>query len=182
MEPAAVEDAIVAQLQLTITDDISDVIPMPENEADFRNPPTTKGKIIVGFQNSDYGNALTTLPIAQPEKMCVIVTIQSRTLRGHSGVYTLFSLVKETLIGWTVPDAESPTIAKWFGPPDIGTKPRVDDVWTWEFHVETKGILVQTVDIDPTVSPAGDTRNWTPPNPLPDDGRGISTFISLTEE
>jgi hypothetical protein len=147
MRPDQLEDDIVAQL-LTYIDPVAvaEVIALPSDDGSYKRP-TNIGKVVVAYDNSDYKEDITTLPMAQPEWIEIVVTLQSRTLRGPVGIYTLFALVKDALIGYTPTDCEAPISGKWFGFPDVGTKGRVDEVWTYEFHIRTKSVLVQDMAV-----------------------------------
>lgn len=189
MELAQLEDDIVTQILTVITTDVADVLAMPEDDNGFKRP-MQKGKVVVAYQLSEYKDTLSTLPIQQPESVEVVITLQSRTLRGTFGIYNLFKLVKQAVLGFTPSDCEAPITGKWFGTPELGTPARVDEVWTFEYHIKTRTVCLQAMDVDSTVSPDVDSV-FVPPNPLPLQGLDDTTpnygttndlvIISLTE-
>ena len=179
MAPEVLEDDIVTQLQSAISVDVADVIPLPQDDGS-NSRPSKKAQIIVAYDNSEYKEALSTLPMAQEEWIEFVVTIRSRTLRGDTGIYTMFAAVKLALIGFVPTNCEVPISGKWFGFPDVGTKGRIDEVWTYEFHLRTKSTLIQDMVEDslnqgivdsPTVNPnLTINAQLVLPNPLPEQG------------
>jgi hypothetical protein len=151
MQPDIFEDEIATQLQNIIDVDVADVIVLSNDDSGYIRPGA-KGKIIVAYDNSDFKEALSTLPMQQSEWIEFVITLQSRTIRGDKGIYTLYKLVKDALIGFTPSDCEVPISGKFFGPPEIGTKARLDDVWTYEFHMRTKSVLVQALSVSDTLN------------------------------
>lgn len=156
------------RVKLLVTDAEADVIEMPDMDDDFKLPKGAKGKIVVAYQQSEMSDTVTVGPTAQVEKVMIIVTLQSRTLYGANGVYTLYRKTKTQLHGYRPADCDKPLKAKYFGPPEAYSKPKVDEIWTFEFHLETMAPYIQEAEFNDVVDGTPDDPDTELPY-LPDD-------------
>lgn len=147
MDIAALEDELVAVLRATITDVVVIIVPLPENTADFKRPPVGGARITVGFNESNFKDTLSTVPILQPDEMVLVISMQSRTLRDTYGIYTLKTQVEQALIGYTPANCDMPITGMYFGPPGPGMDVLDLDGWSFVYHIKTRTALVQTIDI-----------------------------------
>ena len=134
------------QILTQVTTDMAVTLVMPEDDGGMSRPKDQKAKVVVGYQQSEYTDVNVIGGVSQIEKPLIIVTIQSRSLYGDNGIFPIFKLIKKAVIGFTPQDCERPLVAKYFGPPEAYTKPRQDEVWTWEYHIETRCPSIQELD------------------------------------
>jgi len=92
-----IEDAIIERLQPFKTIGF-DVVAMPELQGDYQKTIVTP-RITVGFFGSDFGGFESTAGSSQWETIRMIVSIQTRRLRGVADAYELIALLRRYLIG-----------------------------------------------------------------------------------
>lgn len=161
MDIAALEDELVALLiaEFTPPDSQPDsniiVVPLPENTMEFKRPPVGGIRITVGYNESDHKELLTTKPIAQPEEITLVISLQSRTLRDSYGIYTFKNKCENALLGYTPANCDHPIYSVYFGAPGPGMDVLTDDVWCYVWHIKTRSVLAQKRDAsDPVVVPS----------------------------
>jgi len=71
-----------------------DVVALPETQAEYSRP-FVNGKITVAYHSSSYEKANSIGHMSQYEEIAIIVSIQSRFLRGDKGIYNLAALVRK---------------------------------------------------------------------------------------
>lgn len=146
MDIAALEDELVAVLRVEITDVLVEIVHLPENMADFKRPTVGGARITVGYNESDFKDMLSTRPVQQPDEICLVISLQSRTLRDAYGIYTLKKKCEDALIGYTPANCDMPVYGVYFGPPGPGMDVLTEDVWSFVFHIKTRSVLVQKRD------------------------------------
>lgn len=124
-----IENSIVTQLAPLVSASL-DVVPLPENEAAYVKP-NSKNRITVMYRNSKFGDSnnpvVSTGVVAQDEDVFIEVVIESRKLRGSSGVYALWDALKILLLGFTPFDCDRLRLVD-FG---IEPKEKKDQTWTY---------------------------------------------------
>lgn len=124
-----IENSIVDQLASLVGPSI-DVVPLPENEASYVKP-NSKNRITVMYRESKFGDSNSPVvsigKVAQDETVFVEVVIESRRLRGASGVYAIWDALKILLLGFTPNDCDRLKLV------DFGLEPkdRKDQTWTY---------------------------------------------------
>lgn len=82
-----------------------EVVPLPENQNDFKRP-FGKGKVTVGYKGSKWKMPSSTGEVSQLEIVTFEFGLQSRTLRGPVGIYTILNFVLVALIGFKPTNSE----------------------------------------------------------------------------
>lgn len=82
-----------------------EVIPLPENQEQFKRP-FEKGKITVAYKGSKWEKPRSTAQIAQEETLHFEIVMQSRTLRGSTGLYAIKQIVNAGLVGFQPIDCD----------------------------------------------------------------------------
>lgn len=145
-----------------------EVVKLPEAQADFKRP-FEKAKFTVGYKGSKWKDPQSTGHISQVEELLFEIALQSRTLRGPRGLYTLKSLVTQALVGFAPTDCDK-IYAKESGMTGVADT-QVDGVWTYvaifacttlsveDFEEDLSVILTQITSVReyPDGSPTGDT-------------------------
>jgi hypothetical protein len=76
-----------------------EAIPLPENQEQFKRP-FEKGKITVAYKGSKWEKPRSTSQITQEETLHFEIVMQSRTLRGSTGLYNIKQIVTQGLVGF----------------------------------------------------------------------------------
>lgn len=104
------ENSVVSMLSSLTS--ISNVIKLPENQADLPQP-VNKPRIIVAYRESEYVSHLTSDGYAQDEKVYFSVEVSGKYLNTKAGtnqvgVRSLIELAKALLLGQFPTDSNSP--------------------------------------------------------------------------
>jgi hypothetical protein len=174
MDIAALEDDIVAVLRVAIPDTKVEIVHLPENTADFKRPAVGGARLTVGFNESNFKDPNSLLPVTQPDELCLVVSLLSRTLRSTYGIYTLKKQCEDALLGYVPDNCDMPIVGTYFGPPGPGMEVLNEDVWCFVFHIKTRSMLVQARDI----TDANFTPSYTPPLTV-NPGGSLSDTISV---
>lgn len=151
MQIEALENEIVAALQTALGSDY-EVKANPENIEEF-SIAFDKTRVWVGYQQSDFGDLESTRVVTQDEDVTVILTLQSRTLRGDTGIYATKKKVQDVLLGKVPGNCYQKFYAIYFGPPKHDDV-LCEDAWTFEYHIKTATKAVQAVsDNDTQLTP-----------------------------
>lgn len=124
-----IENSIITQLTPLISSNLQ-IVPLPENEADYLKPLIVN-RVTVMYFDSEYGDSdnpvASTGIVVQAEKVFIEITIESKRLRGNSGVYTVWNAIKGLLLGFTPTDCDRLRLLK-FG---IDNKGKKDTTWAY---------------------------------------------------
>lgn len=146
------EIAIVARLAPVATEFGIDVLPLPENQAQYVKP-FEKARVTVNWKMSQfsggrYGSQLPTKSVdhaVQQEDIEIEVVIQSRFLRGESGTYAIMEAIRRKLIGFQPLSLDPMKLTEM--KPDSFT----DNLW---MHVMTFGTKALSInELGPTNEP-----------------------------
>lgn len=143
MDIASLEDEIVGVLRVAITDIKVEIVHLPENTADYKRPAVGGARLTVGYNESNFKDPLSTLPVIQADEISMIISLLSRTLRSTYGIYTLKKQCEDALLGYTPANCDMPIVGVYFGPPGPGMEVLNEDVWCFVFHIKTRSALVQ---------------------------------------
>ena len=120
-----------------------EVVALPETQADYSRP-FVNGKITVAYHSSNYDKPNSVGHMSQYEEIAIIISIQSRFLRGDKGVYNIASIVRKALIGFE-PANYWRMWAKEFGLKDAKLE---DGLWTYYGLFCTKALAVEDFEED----------------------------------
>lgn len=151
MDIAALEDELVAVLRVAIPDETVEIVHLPENTLDYKRPPVGGARIVVGYNESNFKDPLSTLPVQQADEITLVVSYLSRTLRDTFGIYTLKKKCEDALLGYVPANCDMPIVGVYFGPPGPGMDVLSEDVWAFVFHIKTRSVLVQNRTITDTI-------------------------------
>jgi hypothetical protein len=98
-----IEVFIADELQTLFGSNVK-VVPLPENQEAYK-PSVDKPHITVAFMTAGEYVNLDTSTQSQEEEVTIQIEIQSRTLRGVKGVYTLRKAVANHLQGLDIPNS-----------------------------------------------------------------------------
>lgn len=103
------EDDIIAKILTFVDADKIEVLPYPNNEAEFRNI-TTKSRYYIAFEEAEYTKPQSTAETSQVITDKVDIWIISKTRRGETGINVMYDTLTQNLLGY------SPlSISKLFG-------------------------------------------------------------------
>jgi hypothetical protein len=134
----ALENSIVTRLSPLSLVGI-EVLPLPEADADVVNP-FDKGKITVAYLSSDFDQSVTTDCVAQPEKITFQLVVQSRTLRGTTGIYPVLTAIKSLVLGWKTATTDKIQFSK------AQYDAHENGVWTYHINVTTENLAIEQPD------------------------------------
>lgn len=120
-----------------------EVVALPETQSDYSRP-FVNGKITVAYHSSSYDKPNSIGHMSQYEEISVIVSIQSRFLRGDKGIYSIASIVRKALLGFE-PAGYWRMWAKEFGLKDAKLE---DGLWTYYGLFCTKALAVEDFEED----------------------------------
>lgn len=139
MDYSALESAIVARLIAKVPAGVT-VMALPEADPSVAYPQGAAGKITVAYQGSEFFDSEDTGVVLQPEKIAFEVVVQSRKLRGTSGIYPVLASVKKALLGW-----QTPTTAKiQFSRAKFVS--HESGVWTYDLTLTTMNVATEEPD------------------------------------
>lgn len=98
-----IEQEIVDRLEPLTAQNTIDVIALPENQADYERP-FLHGRVVVAYKSSDFGAVRSTHQVNQDEKIQIEVIIQSRKLKGSTGLHSITEAIKRRLLGFDPTD------------------------------------------------------------------------------
>lgn len=124
-----------------------EVAKLPESQADFKRP-YVKAKFTIGYKGSKWKDPRSTSHISQEEEVIFEIAIQSRTLRGAKGVYTLKRLLTQALVGFQPTDCDR-MYAKESGM--TGDATLADGVWSYSALFACTTLSVEDFEEDLTV-------------------------------
>lgn len=138
MNYETLEGYIVARLAAFLQSN-AEIIPLPEMDPDVKLP-SIKGKITVAYNGSDYEGSETSDFVVQPEKISFQVIVQSRKLRGNTGVYTLLSGIQTAILGWKTPVTDKIQFgqAKYVA--------HENGVWVYSLTLSTMSVAIEEPD------------------------------------
>ena len=134
MNYQSLEANIVSRIQAYITG--VDIMPLPEVDIDVLLP-SVHGKITVAYKGSDYDPSDTYDAVAQPERISFELIVQSRKLRGTTGIYNLLSTIKSALLGWQTPVSEKIQFSK------STYVAHENGVWTYVLTLSTMALSIE---------------------------------------
>lgn len=108
----------------------------PEDESGYSRP-YSRPRISVLAERVTYGDSVDTGVISQPATTVVVVTIQTKKLRGTTGVRYLAQLVKQYLLGFRPSNHEKLTLVDEAHDFD-------DNIWKTFLAFQTVGHIVET--------------------------------------
>lgn len=98
MNYEVLEADVVTKLN-TVLSATHTVVPIPENEEDFKKP-FAKTRITVGYSGSEAGVSKSINDIVQEEEIELMLLIESRFLRDDYGIYWTLKKCKSLLINF----------------------------------------------------------------------------------
>jgi hypothetical protein len=125
-----------------------EVVKLPETQEDFKRP-FAKAKFTVGYKGSKWKDPQSTGHISQVEELLFEIAIQSRTLRGAKGLYSLKKLLTQALVGFTPTDCDK-IYAKESGMTGV-SETLNDGVWTYCVIVACTTLSVEDFEEDLSV-------------------------------
>lgn len=137
------ENQIVAQIQTGTTDTGYVIDAMPEDQSQFKDI-ANKTNISVCYQNSKWDLPNSTSAIMQNERETYGILIRSMRRKGPKGIYEAIELVKQTLLGFKLPDCVHGFA---FGEFTIQAKEQGRE-WQYQLTIWTRSQIVQ-VDREP---------------------------------
>lgn len=143
MDYTALENSIVARLSPLNLAGI-ETIPLPEHE-DALMKPSSGGIVTVAYLSSDFDPSVTTDVVAQPEKITFQIVIQSRKLRGNTGIYNVLKSVKTLLLGWKTITTDKIHFSK------AVYDAHENSVWTYHINLTTENLAIEQPDDIPVV-------------------------------
>jgi len=140
------ETEIVTRLTPFVSAGIA-VEKIPELESERSKPLPTKAKFTVIYAGSEYGNSLSTSQVSQEEKIFVQILIESTFLRGNLGVYSLASLLKKALTGFSPSNCRKLQVTKHH---TIGGEnaEKINNLWNYNVIFQTTSIHVEDFEED----------------------------------
>ncbi len=98
------EDKIIEKIKTFIDEQLIDVRPYPNTEAEF-NAVTTKSRIYVGFEAADFTKPKSTAETAQEVTDHFDIWLISKLRRGTSSINEMYGTLCDNLIGFKPPDS-----------------------------------------------------------------------------
>lgn len=137
---STIEDEISARLAAEAWEKV-DVLPVPEREKDLKLP-VPNIQLIVQYAGSKFGGTKTTNPVSQEETGHFNVILQSKKLRGTTGIYDLLIKIKKSLLGFKPTGCQKLQIV-----PDKGIEfvEFSDDLWQFSITLSTTWVTVEFV-------------------------------------
>jgi hypothetical protein len=115
-----------------------DVVALPQLQADYQRP-FQHVRVTVAYKSSDFGEIKSTHHITQPEKIQIEVIIQSRFLRGVTGIHKFTDIVKRRLVGFRPTDCTKMYLVK-NGFSDYNNE---SALWSYSLLFETTYTIVE---------------------------------------
>lgn len=142
MDFGAVEVEISEFLNTKVEIDSLFVEPLPENDGEFERP-FAKQKIYVAFSNELPGeNSKSVFIVAQECEVTFSFLLQSKTLRGNTGIYKMAAFVKKHMVGYKPSNGE---LFKYSG---LRMENRERNVFEYTMDFKTKSQSIQATDND----------------------------------
>jgi hypothetical protein len=127
-----IEASIVTQLRAALHPVTVDLLPDKEREPRYPN-----GGVLVAYHSSRFGNTRSTDDaVVQEEIMTFDVTLLSRSLRDHTGIYPLMRGAKAALLGFRPPHGGQLTLK------NAQFVERENMVWVWSLEFETTTMMI----------------------------------------
>ena len=120
-----------------------DVVVVPEKQAEYERP-FINGKITIAYAGSEFEGPDATDISMHYEKITIGLAIQSKALRGNTGIYGIVNACRKHLTGFR-PDGFWQMAPKKI---DLKSADYNNNLWTYYFEFETKMEVVE-VQIDP---------------------------------
>lgn len=126
------------------------VVKMPESEQERRNPYPGNARITVIYAGSEYPDTISTSQVSQSEKIFIQILVESIYLRGPQGVYSLISVIKSLLIGFSPSFCKRIQVLKHhtIGGDDAE---KINGTWNYNIVFQTEGVTVENFTEDLTV-------------------------------
>ncbi len=166
MKYTDIENAMVSRLQTKLGPGVV-VIPLPEFQNDNKRP-TDKPRVTVVYNHSAfdgcrYGASAQSAAvdsIVQEESLQFKVAIESRLLRGETGIYELLVAVRQSLIGQSFLGLDPLMVL------DSKFDDYKENLWSYTLTFMTKGWVVSEIDStnDPLITAVGFDDNYIEPN------------------
>jgi hypothetical protein len=139
-----IETAVINKLSPLQSSDF-EVVALPEVNAGYRTPPNNKAKVYVSLHSSTFDENLGTDHSSQFEDVNIAINIQSKLLRGATGIYNIASVVRTYLLGFK-------PLGMW---PMLGVKSGFDDSRDqnemWNYYVIFKTRYRAIIDFEPEI-------------------------------
>jgi hypothetical protein len=130
------EDDIKDKLRADLPNTFN-VIVMEDTELEAKRP-RVKAEVAVAYYQSDYDKSKSTSLVHQDETLQLSLFFTCRTRRGETGIYALYELVRNSLLGWTPPQCMNPIQLKM-----MQFQNNVDGWFIYQLSIETDGVVVQ---------------------------------------
>lgn len=106
-----IEHEIVEHLSPVFDTGIVDVVQLPQVQAEFQRP-FGAGRVTVAYKSSDFGDIQSTYEISQEELVHIEIVVQSRSLRGATGLHSITEAIKRRLVGFRPTDCSKMYLVK----------------------------------------------------------------------
>lgn len=133
-----IEAEIVSHLSVIENGGGVDVVQLPSTQEEFARPFAI-GRVTVAYKSSDFGDPKSPYEIAQDEAIHIEIVIQSRGLRGATGLHAITEAVKRRVLGFRPTDCSKMFLIKngfTEHNPDTG-------LWAYSMVFQTKYVLVE---------------------------------------